>query len=110
MIGRDLRQEELVQRPEGDPEAAVGRERDRGERVVLDEGPHAGEQLHQAAVGQRQPEDDRQVDVVEDADVDEAQRHGREREGGEAKRGRLGDEPRRSRLGLHSACRLVGHP
>src|SRR3954468_7179160 len=41
---------ELLERPEGEPERAVRRERDRAERVAGAELPHACEQLREAAV------------------------------------------------------------
>src|SRR3954447_26327394 len=54
---RDLRGVELDVGPERQPERAVGRERERTERVAGAELPHAGEQLRDTTVGEREAED-----------------------------------------------------
>ena len=89
---RDVLLEELDERPERQPERAVGREGDGAERVAGAELPHPGEQLREPAIGEREPEDDGLTARADEARVEHAQHERREREGGEAERARIGDD------------------
>ena len=101
---RDLVRVELLERPERQPERAVRRERDRAERVAGAELPHAGEQLRQAAVGQRQAEHDRLARLAHEPGVEHAEHERRQRERGQAERPGIGD------LGNGSVTQKRGRP
>src|SRR3712207_8053008 len=68
------------ERPERQPEGAVGRESGRAEDVALPELPHAGEHLDRAPVGECDAEDDRLARRRQQTCVEQAQQERRQRE------------------------------
>ena len=97
------RREELHEGPERQPERAVGRERGRAERVAGAELPHAGEQLREPAIGEREAEHDRLAARADKPGVEHAEHERGERERGEAERRRGWRSPVHRRWPLRSA-------
>jgi hypothetical protein len=90
---RDVLLEELHERPERQPERAVGRERGRAERIAGAELPHPGQHLGEPAVGERHAEHDR-LAAPRPAGVEHAEDERRRRECGEPERAGIRDRRR----------------
>src|SRR3954454_6940144 len=88
---RDLGGVELAHGPERQPEGAVRAERDSAERVARAELPQAGDELGDAAVEQREGEDDGLALVGHEARVEHAEHERRQRERRQAERPGVGD-------------------
>src|SRR3954449_2087383 len=91
---------------EREPEPAVRRERGGAEDVAVPELPHAGEELHHAAVEQRGAEPDH---VRDERRVVPAQHERGERERGQAEWRRVGDRGRLEQRREPAFLRIGGH-
>ena len=98
----DLLQDQPFHDRQPHPERAVTGEDKRAEGVVLLELPHPGQDLHDPAVHQRHRQDDvGQTWSVDHPRVEQAQDEGRQREGGQSQRARVGDRISRRAGGHH---------